>query len=83
MSRLSLKILNTKQFWPGLGLPSQRQMLSYQTINPCQNFYEKKKKKKKNESKCEVPPATTLQTTNNKNTFITEAQITYVTYELI
>ena len=26
---------------PELGLPSQRPMLSYQKINPCQNIYEK------------------------------------------
>ena len=42
-------------FWPGLGLPSQRTMLSYQKINPCQTIYET------NEIKCKVPPATTLQ----------------------
>ena len=33
------------RFWPGLGLPSQRPMLSYQKINPCQNIYEKKRVK--------------------------------------
>ena len=33
------KIILTLCFWPGLGLPSQRPMLSYQKINPCQNIY--------------------------------------------
>ena len=28
-------------FWHGLGLSSQRPMLSYQKINPCQNIYGK------------------------------------------
>ena len=32
-------------FWPGLGLPSQRPMLSYQKIDPCPNIYEKKTSK--------------------------------------
>ena len=32
-------------FWPGLGLPSQRPMLSFQKINPCQNIYGKKTSK--------------------------------------
>ena len=34
-----------RHFWPGLGLPSQRPMLSYQKINPCQNVYGKKRVK--------------------------------------
>ena len=31
--------------WPGLGLLSQRPMLSYQKIKPCQNIYGKKRVK--------------------------------------
>lgn len=27
------------RFWPGLGLPSSRPMLSHQKINRCQNIY--------------------------------------------
>ena len=35
----------TLSFWPGLGLPSQRPMVSYQKNKPCQNIYEKKRVK--------------------------------------
>ena len=48
--------LCTKGFWPELGLPSQRQMLSYQTKSILAKMFTEK-----NESKCKVPPATTLQ----------------------
>ena len=41
-------------FWPGLGLPNQRPMLSYQKINPCQNLLRKK------QVKVRSTPATTL-----------------------
>ena len=40
---------------PGLGLQSQRPMLSYQKFKSCHNIYGK------NELKYEVPPTTTLQ----------------------
>ena len=39
-------------FWPGLGLPSHRPMLSYQKINPCQNITEKKKRVSKSAKYC-------------------------------
>ena len=37
-------VLKIKQlgFWPGLGLPSQRPILSYQKVNLCQNINGKK-----------------------------------------
>ena len=36
-------VLYVISFWPGIGLPSQMPMLSYQKINLCQNIYGKKK----------------------------------------
>ena len=39
-------------FWPGLGSPSQRPMVSFQKINHCQNITEKKKRVKVQSTAC-------------------------------
>ena len=53
--------------WPGLGLPSQRRMLSYRKINPCK----KKKKKNEKEKRVKVRSTTCQYTTKNKPVKVT------------